>query len=281
MQAPQFGLHAAIEEHHWWFLGRRRIIGELVRRIVPASRRELIVDVGCGTGGNLAAFTQDYSCLGIDPSSEAIRLARSRFPNAQFICGAITDALHDVRTRASLLLLTDVLEHVPDDFLLLSTLLEQLKPGTCILITVPANMALWTEHDVSFSHYRRYDLQRLQRVWLGLPVTPLLVSYYNARLYPIVWAIRAVNRVRGRASGIDGSDFHTPPRPLNDLLQRIFASETRTLVDCLEGRRPNGFSRGVSLIAIVRREEGVLHARTKPADIAPDLYNPLENNGHP
>ena len=93
MKSAQFRLHAALEERHWWFLGRRRIVSELVRRIVPPSKEALIVDIGCGTGGNLDAFAKDYSCLGIDPSDEAIHSARRRFPESQFICGAIPDAL--------------------------------------------------------------------------------------------------------------------------------------------------------------------------------------------
>ena len=46
-----------------------------------------IVDVGCGTGANLAGLTDRYSCVGIDASSEAIRLARLRFPAVEFIHG--------------------------------------------------------------------------------------------------------------------------------------------------------------------------------------------------
>jgi len=275
MKTAQFRLHAAIEEHHWWFLGRRRIVSELVRRLVPPSKEELIVDIGCGTGGNLSAFAEDYSCLGIDPSEEGIQSARQRFPNAQFICGAIPDALQELPRPASLMLLMDVLEHVPDDFWLLSTLLTQAKPGAYLLVTVPADMRLWTEHDVSFGHYRRYDLPRLQQVWRDLPVTTSLVSYYNARLYPVVRGIRMVNRWSGRTSGAAGTDFHTPAKPLNQLLQAIFASEANTLVDCLGGRRASGFSHGVSLIAIVRREHGIIHARTKPVELTPDPHAPL------
>lgn len=275
MKSAQFGLHAAIEENHWWFLGRRRIMHSLVRCLVPPSKTACVIDVGCGTGGNLQTLVPEYACLGIDPSSEAIQLARRRFPESQFICGAIPDALGEVQHRASLLLLMDVLEHVPDDFWLLSTLLAGMRPGAYLFLTVPADMTLWTAHDVSFGHYRRYDLQRLQRVWSGLPVTVPLVSYYNARLYPIVKAIRAINRLRGRTSGAAGTDFHTPATPLNRLLTDLFASEATALIDRLQGRWTCGFQRGVSLIAIIRREQGALHPRQKPSDLAPDPYLPL------
>lgn len=211
MKSAQFKLHASIEETHWWFLGRRHIMREVVRQALPQAKNHLVVDVGCGTGGNLAALMPDYACAGIDMSPEAVQLARTRFPQAQFVCGSIPDDLKDLRDHASLFLLMDVLEHVPDDFLLLSTLFSMMRPGAYVFITVPAHMALWTQHDVSFGHYRRYDAERLRQVWAGLPVTTCLLSYYNARLYPIVKAVRMVNRLRGRTDGMAGTDFIVPP----------------------------------------------------------------------
>jgi hypothetical protein len=115
-------------------------------------------------------------------------------------------------------------------------------------------MSLWSEHDVSFGHYRRYDLEQLSQVWAGLPVTPLAVSYFNSRLYPAVKAVRAWNRRRQRAAGEAGTDFRLPSPPVNAALRTIFAGESRTLVDLLHHRRRTGFRAGVSLMALLRRE---------------------------
>lgn len=274
MKSAQFAVHAAIEERHWWFLARRRIVAALVHRITPPSSRELLVDVGCGTGGNLAAFAQDYACLGIDPSADAIQLASRRFPQARFVCGSDLGALGEAHGQASVFLLMDVLEHVLDDFWLLSTLLAGARPGAHVLITVPTDMRLWTQHDVSFGHFRRYDLARLQRLWEGLPVSVRLLSYYNARLYPIVRVVRTWNRLRGRTGGMAGTDFNQPPQFLNNTLENVFAGECKTLLGLLEGRRRQGFPFGVSAVAILRREEGPLRPREKPRGLAPDPHHP-------
>lgn len=267
MQAAQFSVHAAVEERHWWFLGRRRIVTTLIRHLIPPSNDTSVIDIGCGTGGNIEALARDYACIGIDPSAEAIELARSRFPNARFLCGSTTEILHTVQAQARLFLLMDVLEHVPDDFFLLSSLLAGVEPGAYVLLTVPADMRLWSEHDVSFGHYRRYDTARLMRVWSGLPATPLLLSYYNSRLYPIVRAVRTLSRWRGRASGMTGTDFAMPAPLLNAWLRDVFAGETTRLVDLLERRRSRGFVQGVSLIAVLRREPGVIEPRHKPSEL--------------
>jgi hypothetical protein len=164
----------------------------------------------------------------------------------------------------------DVLEHVPDDFAVLSALLAAATPGTHFLLTVPADDALWGEHDRSFGHYRRYDRPRLEMLWAGLPVTPRLVSYFNARLYWPIRLIRERNRLRGEAAGQAGTDFWMPRPSVNRILQSIFAGESRRLGELLGGRRRRGYGRGASLVAVLRREKGEFSPRQKPPGIPPD-----------
>jgi SAM-dependent methyltransferase len=279
MRSAQFQLHASVEDSHWWFVGRRRIMQDLVREVLPASGRPTVVDVGCGTGANLAALGEDYHCVGIDPSREAIELARRRFPGRRFLCGHAPRDLGEVMGEARLLLLMDVLEHVPDDFAFLSGLLAASAPGTRFLVTVPANPSFWSAHDESNGHYRRYDADRLQRVWSGLPVTTLLLSHYNARLYPIAHAVRSWSRWRGRATGRAGTDVSLPIRPLNEGLAAIFAGESRVLVDLLRGRRRRRYEAGLSLVALLRRDPGEIVVRSTPGDVAPDRYDPVTGRG--
>jgi SAM-dependent methyltransferase len=276
MQTAQFELHAQIEQQHWWFVARRQIMRRLIEQVLPPGKENLIVDVGCGTGGNLAELADDYDCVGIDTSAEAIDHASGRFPQVKFLCGYAPEDLGQLAEQAQMFLLMDVLEHVPDDFQLFSELLEAARPGTHFLVTVPANAALWSEHDESFGHYRRYDSKRLASVWSGLPVSVLLHSYYNARLYPLIRGIRLFSRFRGRSGGIAGSDFKLAPPDVNDWLTGIFAGEGQILVDVLQGRRQRAYRRGVSLVALLRREPGPVDVRSKPAHIAPDRFDPSE-----
>ncbi len=274
MQSAQFQLHAEIEERHWWFVARRRILKSLIDEILPPSRATTVIDVGCGTGANLASLADDYRCVGIDTSLEAIRLARKRFPHIYFLQGFAPADLGDLIDSAQLVMLMDVLEHVPDDFRLFSQISAAVQPGTYLLVTVPADQRLWNRHDESFGHYRRYDLERLTKLWDGLPLKPLLVSHFNSRLYPLIKTVRAVNRWRGEVAGESGTDFKLPARPLNQLLENMFAGEARRLRKTLIGRR-RGYRKGVSLIALVQREPGTIPVRNKPATIAPDYFDPI------
>jgi SAM-dependent methyltransferase len=270
MQHDQFQLHADIEDRHWWFVGRRRILCRLAAEVVPPSPEATVVDVGCGTGGNIAALADRYRCVGIDTSAEAVELARRRFPQVRFISGRAPADLGELAAQARLFLLTDVLEHIADDYAMLSELLAAASPGSYFLLTVPANESLWSEHDESFGHYRRYDAARLAGVWAGLPVTTLLLSHFNARLLPVVRLIRAWSRRRGHAAGRAGTDFWLPSRPVNALLTAVFAGEAGRLVRTLRKGNLRPYHAGASLVALLRRERGTIAVREKPAGLRPD-----------
>jgi SAM-dependent methyltransferase len=267
----QHNLHAEIEARHWWFAGRRRIVCGLVRHALPPASGARLLDVGCGTGANLAALAKDYACLGVDASPRAIDLARARFPGVAYRHVQEVGETAELATDVDCVLLMDVLEHVEDDFHLLSSLLAPLRTGAHALLTVPAGPELWSRHDVSFGHFRRYVPERLRAVWAGLPVTVRLDSYFNARLYPLIRVAREANRRLARTSGAQGTDFHMPPAPVNRWLASLFAGETRPLLSSIDRGRP-AYRRGASLIVLLRREEGPIAPRTRPAGTKCDTH---------
>ncbi len=281
MDTAQFQLHAAIEERHWWFTARRTILGRLVghlnahhqlRAADRSGEKPLLIDVGCGTGANLAAFAESFRCLGVDTSAEAIQLAKQRYPHLEFLHGYAPDDLVNSIRAASVVTLNDVLEHVRDDFLLFSRIMAELPPGAMAVITVPAEPKLWSAHDVSFGHYRRYLRERFEMLWQNLPVKAHLVSHFNSRLYPIIRTVRTLNNWRGATGGVAGTDFKLPPAPLNHLLKSCFHGESQVLLRALRGGP--GYSRGASLVAILERLPGKIQARAKPVSAGPDMADP-------
>jgi hypothetical protein len=101
-------------------------------------------------------------------------------------------------------------------------------------------------------HFRRYDTASFEGAFAGLPLQRVFMSHFMSRLYPIVRAVRAVSRLRGRAAGVSGIDLSSPPRLANALLTRIFAGEIDRLLDVSAGRSAP-YRRGVSLIGAFRR----------------------------
>lgn len=275
MRPELFRLHADREVRHWWFVGRRRILGALVDELLPRGAERLIIDVGCGTGANTAALAERATCIGIDVSPDAIAIARQRYPQSDFRVGFAPEDLGDLAGRADLFLLMDVLEHVRDDIALLTSIMAGAKPGACVLITVPADPSLWSPHDVTHMHYRRYSFERLEALWAGDPIEPLLVAGLNRRLLPIVRAVRTFERGRGHALGPGDTDLSMPPAPINRVLTSLLAGEAGDLVRRLGRREIDRDPRGVSLLAILRRGAGPMSARRRdPALASFDLNDP-------
>jgi hypothetical protein len=95
-----------------------------------------------------------------------IDLYRSRL-NAPNV--ALSASLDETRLSrpAVLVLLMDVIEHVPDDRAFLRDLLVRglVGPETRVLITVPSYPALFSSHDRFLGHYRRYNRRSLQALF--------------------------------------------------------------------------------------------------------------------
>ena len=257
MKPEMFAIHADVESRHWWFAARRRILFPLIREAMSEEGGDLIVDVGCGTGGTVAALCGEYDCLGIDDSKLAIETARAAYPQttyrkASFRLGRMPDDLRDVAPHAGLYLLMDVLEHVEDDRTFLADLIALTRPGAHILITVPAGPELWSRHDITAGHLRRYDLDAFVSLWWGQDAAPRLVTFFNSRLYPLIRLARyAANRF-GASCGRGGSDFHVPPYPANALLEGIFAGEGGRIFSCLDRPKTMAYGHGVSLLALIQ-----------------------------
>lgn len=275
MKPELFELHADREVRHWWFLGRRHVMRAIVDALVPAGRDRLIIDVGCGTGANVAALAETRHCVGIDVSGEGIALARERYPQCEFRVGFAPADLGDLAGRADLFLLMDVLEHVRDDIELLSGIMVAAKPGAYVLITVPADPALWSPHDVTHMHYRRYTFERLRALWDDEAIEPVFVGGLNRRLLPFVKLVRTVERWHGGALGPGNTDLSMPPALLNRLLANVLAGEADALVEGVRAGRIDAHPRGSSLIAVLRRGEAMPRRRSRPPAIAAqDLHDP-------
>lgn len=242
-----FATWAAGEETYWWFVGRRAILRRVVDAVAPVREGcRSLVDIGCGVGSTLTAFHPDFDCIGYDPSAEAIAFACSRHPAFDLRVGGAAEA-GEALGRADVVLLNDVIEHVEDDRALVASVLDPMRPGAVLVVTVPADMRLWSPHDERVGHHRRYDVAGLERAFAGQRARPLLVSHFMSRLYPVVRAVRIVSRLRGRAAGDAGIDMKLLPSPINGALAWLLAGESDRIAAAARGAaRPYGH--GVSLI---------------------------------
>ncbi|MCZ6598774.1 MAG: class I SAM-dependent methyltransferase [Planctomycetota bacterium] len=220
----------ALEDHHWWFRGKRRMVAPLLEQALGGGEGKVLLDVGCGTGGNLAFVERRFPGLatcGLDVDAGALRYCRERGPHARLIQGE-GGRLPFGDTSLSCVLALDVIEHVDDDRALLAEFRRVLEPGGVLVASVPAYPSLWSEHDEALHHKRRYKHGELQRLLVEAGFVVERSQGFNFLLLPPIalvrwWSSRRPRRVhRGDEPG---TDFFELPRPLNALLTGLFAVE--------------------------------------------------------
>jgi SAM-dependent methyltransferase len=182
VRAEAYAELAAVEDRHWWFRGRRA----LLRVLLPSGGR--LLDAGCGTGRNLAAFGPG---TGVDPAPEAVEACVARGLDVR---QASLEALPFGDAAFDRLLAADVLEHVDDDARALRELRRVAAPGAVLVITVPAHPRLWSAHDEALHHRRRYRRAELLDRVRAAGWEPEVVTWWNCLLLPLVALARLASR---------------------------------------------------------------------------------------
>jgi SAM-dependent methyltransferase len=227
-----------IEERHWWFRSRRAVVRSLLSRAaLPPSPR--ILDAGCGTGANLIEYGRLGEVTGVDAFPEAIELCRER--GLGNVREAPVEELPFEPGSFDLLFATDVIEHVDDDVLALRELRRVATDEARLVVTVPAYAWLWSDHDVSNHHRRRYTEGLLRERASQAGWQPRFSSYYYSAVLPAVAAVRAVRRLRPRQNG--SSDLALTPPLLNRALEAPVRAEARLIERGV--RLPAGVSVGM------------------------------------
>lgn len=150
-----------LENTYWWFVGRRYIIASLLSTYLRSKKRNLILDVGCGTGGNLPLLQRWGAVKGVDISEQALRFCREiGFTDLHQLSA---DKLTFIEESFDLVTAFDLLEHLDDDSKTLKELFRVCKKGGMLMLTVPAYQFLWSEHDIFLRHKRRYSADILSK----------------------------------------------------------------------------------------------------------------------
>ena len=178
-----------IEERHFWFHARRKIVGDLVTQITsdfPHGFR--MIEIGCGTGNLLKVMTESSNeghTYGSDIYWQGLYFAAQQTQASLFqgdlSCLPIRDR------QFHLVGLFDVLEHIQNDSEALRQMNRILTNEGFLLVNVPAHQKLWSYFDLISHHQRRYETSDLQK---KLEQTGFRVDYiteYMQVLYPLAY----------------------------------------------------------------------------------------------
>ena len=204
--------------HHWWWRARRALILKELRRLAPPGGFGKILDIGCGNG----LFFDDLRELGTPEGVEPdAALVDPRGSERGLIHRVPFDSRFRPGSRYGLILMLDVLEHLPDDVEALGHAASLLTPQGVLFVTVPAFKALWTSHDLDNHHYTRYTRKSFRQVAQGAGLRPTRMWYFFHWLFPCKLLVRWKEAVVGPGSGT-----RRPPRePFNTMIFRLCRTE--------------------------------------------------------
>lgn len=229
---------AELDDRHWWYRARRKIIADLIRRKASLPADAQILEIGCGTGHNLAMLAGFGHVDALELDDEARALSERRL-GRKVMRSPLPELAEVPDERYDLIGAFDVIEHIESDAAALASIAAKLKPTGKFIMTVPAHQWMWSAHDVVNHHKRRYSKKALAELIERSPLKLENIGYFNSLLFPLAVAERASSKIRGKES----ADVSLPPAPLNAVLERIFLAE-RYLV----GRLP--LPPGLSLFVV-------------------------------
>lgn len=184
MECAEYEKMFALEGNYWWFVGRRDILSGLLGTASAARGRPEILEVGCGTGGNLEMLEKFGWTVGMDLPAALKWTARRKFGR---LVASRAEALACRDNAVDLVVCLDVLEHLGDDVAAAREMFRACRQGGHLLLTVPAYRFLWSEHDEALGHRRRYSRKELGRVVVEAGFKPLRLCHAITFLFlPIV-----------------------------------------------------------------------------------------------
>jgi 2-polyprenyl-3-methyl-5-hydroxy-6-metoxy-1,4-benzoquinol methylase len=239
-----------LHENHWWFQMRARWVLQAIREIrsslittsgeaasregtasaVPTNPKHKgvltsqvsILDVGCGDALFFDSLAEFGDVEGVETDRDIVNPANPHFQKIHI--GPLDDSFQSGK-QYSLLLLLDVLEHIPDPAIALRRCVSLLKPGGTLIITVPAFNLVWTNHDVINHHVTRYRKSTLIPLLKQAGLKIEASSYWFQWTFPVKFAERVVEK----AFRIQPANPPIPPPLINRALRGLCSLERSIL----------------------------------------------------
>lgn len=243
---------ALVEDRHFWFRARNRLIFELSKKIsLGLNPGYLVMEVGCGTGNILRVLRKacpDGVVIGLELWFDGLRHAQKR-ASGFLVQGDIRNC--PFRKQFDLVGMFDVLEHLQEEQETLRSIWKLLLPQGRLLLTVPAHQSLWSYFDEAAHHCRRYSADEIRRKLTEAGFEVEFLSQFMMCILPIVWIFRKMSGLRGqpnsdRAKTLADKEFRIVP-VVNQILTALLNLEARWL------SRGHRLPIGTSLVVVSRK----------------------------
>lgn len=235
-----------LENFDWWFVGRRKIISNILSEFYSNGKFR-VLEVGCGTGGNIAMLERYGDVIAVEKNINAIKYAREK-ARALIYQGSLPDKMPLNIGKFDLICLFDVLEHVEDDVGSVKYLYRQINPGGRLVVTVPSYQFLFGPHDISLHHKRRYSTSSLMKVMSEAGFSEKKITHFNSVLFPPILIIRLFEKIRKKSPLALVKEREFKNTWLNSLFLSILYFESILL-------KKIKFPFGLSIIAVYGKDD--------------------------
>jgi ubiquinone/menaquinone biosynthesis C-methylase UbiE len=233
------------EQTYWWHLGRLKIIQTYIKRATKHKKNLKILNVGCGTGGTIDMLESFGAVDNVDNSDDALAFMKQKgYKNLYKVEGVklpFPDNAYDIVGAF------DVLEHIENEHGALGEWRRVLKPGGSVVLTVPAYQWLWSDHDVSLHHKRRYTTGRLTAAAKTAGFIVDRKSYAIVFSLPLIVGFRFLHKATGRKT-----DSETSYVKVSEAVNTLFTNAL-----AVEAKVHGGitFPTGTTVIGILRKAD--------------------------
>ena len=240
MDRSEFEAMLALDDRHWWYRGRRRIVRSVLDGVdLPSAAR--LLDAGSGSGRTLDDLARYGKVAAVEMEPLGVEAARAR--GHSDVALAPVEEIPHPDGSFDVVTCLDVIEHTPDDVRSLAELRRVTRAGGTLIVTVPAYPRLWSRHDELNRHYRRYTRRALRTAAEAAGWRVQRLTSFNAAYLLPAAAVRLARRGR-EAEG--GDELALTPAALDRLLELPLRAEA-----ALIGRGAS-LPAGLSLLALLR-----------------------------
>jgi len=190
-----------------------------------------ILEIGCGTG-EVTKYLQKYGdVIGLDYSDDAIEFCKLKNLKNIFKKDVVEIDVKEFINKYGkfdLILTLDVMEHIREDVAVFKKIKQMLTKTGVYIATVPAYKFLWSEHDESLHHVRRYHSLELLKKLENTGFKILKKTYFVSTMFPVIAFFRLWNNFFTRHEYPETS-YVKLPKFLNELMYKVLKLETKMI----------------------------------------------------
>jgi SAM-dependent methyltransferase len=239
-----FPLLSDVEQHHFWFAARVKLLEWVLDQYFPTAGSFL--EVGAGTGHVARALRRHRPGMklsAVEPFRAGLEVAAARGGDVELIQA---DALQlPYSAEFDVVGAFDVIEHIENDQRVLREMASAVVPGGGVVITVPQHRFLWGPFDEYAHHCRRYTRRELVDRLKAAGLNVRRVTSFVSLLLPAMLASRVHLARRDRQ--IDPADEFRISPVMNRIAAGVMSAE-RLLI-----RSGISWPAGGSLLAVATR----------------------------